>query len=313
MTENDENDDPPPTKMDTDCAYFVRDALFPLLKDWGSNNRHHSQIHPALDALDRLRTSLVDRRPTTMSYSNVFPRGVLLVPKSEAVDHSNNHRATTTTAMDYNGQPEVDESNASLEVIPNLLTVQCLNCSSITTDGGKAFVRTQTNKYTHETQHQIVVCSDRVLQTDYTSDTNIGSGRREDLPVKSLQIVEETLARELTKLRVHRETNDDEVLDYPTPTTTPCEAYASLEVMAARASECLLLQNTDGGELRKGSALKPHAVFGWLPGSVQNRFIDRCVRSVALQHLKDAPLPPDTTPKECLAQAWAAAAADPSR
>ena len=79
--------DPKTTAIDQNCATFVRDALFPLRRDWGSgrNHQHHSQIHPALNALDRLRTELVEKRTKSMSYSNVFPRGVLLVPKTDAV------------------------------------------------------------------------------------------------------------------------------------------------------------------------------------------------------------------------------------
>ena len=39
-------------------------------------------------ALDSLRATLIDLRPKTMSFSTVFPRGVLLVSKSDALDAS---------------------------------------------------------------------------------------------------------------------------------------------------------------------------------------------------------------------------------
>ena len=350
------------TSMDRDCAFFVRDALFPLRRDWGSGNqRHHSQIHPALSVLDRLRTDLVDKRPKTMSYSNVFPRGVLLVAKSDALgkDNDNHNHAA---AIEYNGQPDVDESNATVEVVPNILTVKCMQCdkfrpsSSVSSESSAvspppatavAFVRTTTNpysiKYDDKSPHELVICSDRVLQKDYhhysrTKNNNtIGSGRREDLPARSLRAVEEILSREISKLMVNSDDGNIEgiaktktaAVTHPSwkeassSSQKACQEYAERELLAARASECLLVRTKD--EVRMGSALRPSSsfLFSLLPASIQRNFVDRCVRSVATQHTVKAAaavaasasdnhqhqrgvLPDGTTiaPKECVKRAW---------
>mmetsp|Transcript_24796 Transcript_24796/g.52577 ORF Transcript_24796/g.52577 Transcript_24796/m.52577 type:complete len:374 (+) Transcript_24796:1772-2893(+) len=359
--------------MDRDCAFFVRDALFPLRRDWGSaNQRHHSQIHPALNALDRLRTDLVDKRPKTMSYSNVFPRGVLLVAKSDALGkdndndtNTNNHNHNHEAAIEYNGQPDVDESNATVEVVPNILTVKCMQCnkfrpsSSVSSESSAAspppppataaaFVRTITNPYStkddDKTQHELVLCSDRVLQKDYhhhsrtKNNNNIGSGRREDLPAGSLKMVEEILSREITKLMVNSDSNNSNSegtaktktaavthsswKEASSSSQKACQEYAARELLAARAAECLLVRTKD--EVRMGSALRPSSsfLFSLLPSSIQRNFVDRCVRSVATQCTVEVTasvavasannqhqrglLPDGTTiaPKECVKRAW---------
>lgn len=329
--------------MDRDCAFFVRDALFPLRRDWGNNsNRKHTQIHPALNALDRLRTELVDKRPSTMSYSNVFPRGVLVVTKSDALgtdadthDSSNHQIQTSNGAMEYNGQPDVNESNATVEVIPDILTVKCMQCDKFrpsSSEAAAAFVRTKTNPYTKETQHELVVCSDRVLKKDYFyySRTNhtVGSGRREDLPAKSLKTVEEALSRQITNLTVNSDGNGNQGATQATPAVAysslteasqkPCEEHAARELLAARAAECLLVRTND--EVRMGSALRPSSafLFSMLPSSIQRNFADRCVQKVATKHTVEAatklldekelsPLQAGEgfDPKECVKRAWA--------
>ena len=56
QTTKQQQKDPEPTQIDRDCAMFVRDALFPLRRDWGRSgigkSGNHHQIHPALMALD---------------------------------------------------------------------------------------------------------------------------------------------------------------------------------------------------------------------------------------------------------------------
>eukprot|EP00536_Pseudo-nitzschia_multiseries_P002473 jgi/Psemu1/322555/estExt_fgenesh1_pg.C_330025 len=351
---------PTPAPMDRDCAYFVRDALFPLHRDWGG----HSQIHPALDALDRLRAELVDKRPRTMSYSNVFPRGVLVVARSEALDEdsataggSSSSPSPSSSKMEYNGQPDVDESGATVEVVPDILTVRCLQCNgggdgrfrhssskAITNTNTKApaFVRTQTNPHTQHTTHELVVCSDRVLQRDYhrlrsgsrsqsqSQSGPIGSDRREDLPADSLRAVEETLSRAIARLLVRSDGNDDNNNGNIDENTAPAIATPTLsssnsdsnsteyrldfckkELLAARASECLLAR-TPSGETRLGSSIRPSWLVSRLPHGLQRRFADRCVWAVANRHTADAAreleqphrLPPGTRPRDCVRRAW---------
>ena len=329
-----EKDPPPVTQIDKDCAYFVRDALFPLRRDWGSSSRtdssgrhHHGMIHPALMALDRLRSTLINLRPESMSYSNVFPRGVLLVPRSEALDggNSSSNNSNNSNAIEYNGQPDVDESKASVEVIPDLLTVRCERCN------GNRFVPLSADAYTRvlhkpwknpgdaDKEHELVVCSDRILQNDYyqTMGDGMDGQRREDLPLRSMRIVEETLAREITKLVVnpdntentHNENNkgDSEGIQTPPPLSKlafptrdadnaqdSCVAFAKLELEAARAAECLLVHQTDKSftgtvtETFLGSALFPKTAFRVLPSSLQQNFVGRCAYKVAMRNTREA-------------------------
>ncbi|OEU14557.1 hypothetical protein FRACYDRAFT_241104 [Fragilariopsis cylindrus CCMP1102] len=319
------DDDPIITTLDRNCATFVRDILFPLRRDWGSghNHRQHSTIHPALYALDRLRTDLIEKRNTTMSYSGIFPRGVLLVPNktssattngSSTVDnnnHNNNHGS-----MEWNGQPNIVES--TVEVIPNVLSVKCVRCDAYSpnnntsrkytpssANNSKAFMR-QIRMTPESTgggggvQHELVVCSDRILQNDYYRQFGGGSGndessllkeqpqqRREDMPIQSTRAIEETLIREITKLKV---------------------------------SECMLLRNQK--ETRMGSALKPSSLFlfSMLPTGIQHNFVHRCIQSVAIKYTTDAvnvfnnseqqqksnlnDSYANVVPKECIERAW---------
>jgi hypothetical protein len=353
MSENTtKQEDPEPTPIDRDCALFVRDALFPLRRDWGSSGSsisgNHHQIHPALMALDRLRTNLVDLRPKSTSHSNIFPRGVVLVKKSEALV------GNTISTMEYNGQPEVDESTASVEVIPNMLTVKCMSCNGIPFLRGSspaaskaAFVREKPkpwknpddDDYESSIEHELVVCSDRILQKDYYkrfgNHSKLYQHHREDLPVRSMMAVEEALAREITKLQVKGDSNDDDSLvkkngkpisyrSFPSSSSSSknndaaavasCEAYAGLELLAARAAECLLVRKTDEAtgrttETRMGSALvPPKFLFSVLPHSLQRNFVDRCAFQVATKHTvaeAEANENNNLRPRECVKTAWA--------
>ena len=343
-------EDPEPTPVDKDCAYFVRDALFPLERDWGSSrSHHHSKIHPALMALDRLRLDLIGLRPKTTSFSNIFPRGVLLVNTSDALagnSSSNtnfNEKNSKTKTMEYNGQPDVDESTASVEIIPNLLTAKCMRCSEIPflSKSLNAFFREKHNPWkspddTTNVEYELVVCSDRILQSDYyrtfgQSGNARGGHRREDLPVRSMKAVEEVISREITKLQVHSDDAPDNQSTpkppisydtYPASSSEPdalksCENFARLELLAAKASDCLLERQRDETtrkttETRLGSALFPKPLFSVLPLAVQRNFVDRCTYKVASQHTYRAASnarkmgdgdPPQ--PKECIKRAWA--------
>lgn len=345
---------PEATDVDRDCAFYVRDALFPLRRDWGNSRHLHGSIHPALDALDRLRADLIEKRPKSTSYSNVFPRGVLLVPRTDAMDatassngnnNSNEKQRQKLNAMEYNGQPDVDEYTATVEVVPDLLTVRCMKCNggpegrrSLLPASSRAFVRSSnssTNGSWQNPNHQeLVLCSDRVLQSDYYRNKpgSHGQHRREDPPVRSMKAVEETLAREITRFFVHGDDGESSsTATATTPSKTPierpifpsgqsspeeaassCDHYARLEVLAARAAECLLKKDPHTGEVRTGSALRPRALFPVLPSGIQNTFVDRCVWSVASRHtLEEAKKEKRNNgynkhlrPRDCLRRAW---------
>ena len=368
------SDDPIITTLDRNCATFVRDILFPLRRDWGSgrNHRQHSTIHPALYALDRLRTDLIEKRQTTMSYSGIFPRGVLLVPNktssvttngSTTVDNNNNNNHGS---MEWNGQPNIVES--TVEVIPNVLSVKCVRCDAYnnnnnssrkytpsSANNSKAFMRQIRMKPESTTgggggvQHELVVCSDRILQNDYYRQFGGGSGndesllkeqqqqRREDMPIQSTRAIEETLIREITKLKVNTDdennntasSNTNDVLTYsslssnrsasPSSPSSMCDEYAKFELMAAKVSECMLLRNQK--ETRMGSALKPSSLFlfSMLPTGIQHNFVNRCIQSVAIKYTTDAvkifnnseqqksnrnDSYANVVPKECIERAW---------
>lgn len=333
-------EDPSPTSIDKDCAFFVRDALFPLRRDWGSKigrgsqGRNHSQIHPALMALDRLRTDLIDLRPNSTSFSNIFPRGVLLVSQSDALGGNSEHKA-----MEYNGQPDVDESTASVEVIPNLLTVKCMRCngnSFLPGSYSKTFVREkykpwknpEDDDYESSKEYELVLCSDRILKKDYYAQSSRKQQhRREDLPMRSMGAVEETLAREITKLQVQNDGSIDTTTGKEKPpvlypsfpakqsddAAASCEEFARLEILAARAAECLLASKQDDAtrktiETRMGSALAPKSLFSVLPGSLQRNFVDRCAFKVATQNTSAAAYEAKSElpirPKDCVRKAW---------
>ena len=345
-------EDPPTRPIDTDCAFFVRDALFPLRRDWGSINagrgtggRNHHQIHPALMALDRLRTDLIELRPNSTSFSNIFPRGVLLVTQSDALVENRSKSDQKSRAMEYNGQPDVDESTASVEIIPNLLTVKCMDCNQskflpLSGRSSNAFVREkykswknpEDEDYEASREHELVICSDRVLQKDYYAQgSRKEHDRREDLPTRSMGAVEETLAREITKLQVHKDGSTDTTtgrLQSPishsvfpsssdkTDASASCEAFARLELLAARAAECLLVSKNDDAtgkidETRMGSALFPKSLYPVMPYSLQRNFVNRCVFKVATQKTVEAAkvassdLP--VRPRDCVRRAWKAA------
>ena len=264
--------------QDESCAVFVRNALFPLRRDYASNNRSHQhhQIHPALMALDRLRSELVEKRETP--FSSLFPRRVMLV------------RDSTSSSMDWNGQPDITGNGAAVEVVPDVLSVQCMECNDFLSKHKdvKAFWRSK-ERYDSSHESELVVCSDRVLQKDYNKAAANGKtaqtllDERKDLPPQSMKVVEEVLAHEISKLSVIPKSGDNDNTN-STATQTPsaqslsCQAFAKLELAAARAAECIYEQKES--ERRRGSRLG-HFGFSWLPQSLQRSQQDRCVQQVA--------------------------------
>jgi hypothetical protein len=325
--------DPPITAHDRNCALFVRGALFPRKVDWGDGTRGgHHRIHPALDALDRIRDQLVQTIGTP--FSTLFPRGVILVPSPMgSVDNP-------PQRMQWNGQPNIreynggtnddqDDSSSTVEVIPNVLTIKCMECPSHQIhDGVKAYFRMKETGRTNTTVHastmeqQLIVCSNRVLQKDYYHTHRFDDMQRNDhrgllleertdLPSQSMMVVEEVLAHELSKLTVTASPatsavgSSSAVLQPPQPATMDCSDYARIEGLAAKLAECMY--ETEGKEIRMGSSLQPRVggSFSWLPTSIQKDFQNRCMKEVATQYTSRAYYPSDkVTIKACIDDAW---------
>lgn len=254
---SDPKQDPPITSRDRACAVFARAALFPMKVDW--SGKHHV-IYPALQALDLTRKDALDKKNTP--YSSLFPRRVMLVPLSNG-------------EMQWSGQPDIVDS--SVEVIPNMLSVKCIECSEeVALKGSNSFIRTKEQKVSGEKSrcHEIVLCTNRLLKNDYnkSSDPTLLEQRR-DLPPSSLASVEEALAHQMTKVRGLIMGGNDKA-------QSPCEQYAALEVQAAKAAECMYQKQ--GKEIRKGSCLRPVG-FSLLPRLLQQNLQNRCLRAVAAE------------------------------
>jgi hypothetical protein len=177
--------------------------------------------------------------------------------------------------MQWNGQPDIIDS--SIEVIPDRLTVKCMECSKGV--AGTAFVRTKQKSFSSDTNicHEIVLCTNRLVQEDYkaSSDSSSLLDQRKDLPPRSLKAVEEALAHQLSIVR------DQHFSSQKNSNFSPsCEQYAELELRAAEAAECMFQQK--GSEVRRGSRLLPPG-FSWLPGGLQRNLQHRCVRAVATE------------------------------
>jgi hypothetical protein len=247
---NNNSKNAPVNPRDEACAVFARAALFPVSVDWDGT---HHKIHPALEVLDKIRSDVIARKDT--SFSSLFPRRVMMVPSALG-------------GMQWSGQPDIEES--SVEVIPQVLMVKCMECSG----PQKAFLRTKELSYQASstdiektTCHEIVLCTNRLLQSDASKASLIDD--RKDLPPSSLKPVEEALAHQLVKVR--------SILEDENSAST-CEKYAALEVMATRAAECLYQKS--GSEIRRGGSLRPKG-YSLLPGFLQQNLQSRCIRAVA--------------------------------
>ena len=256
-------------------AIYVRNALFPLQRDYGTSNHQHNQIHPALTALDRIRKDLVDKQE--FPFSNLFPRRVMLV------------RTASSGQMDWNGQPDIDD-DATIEIVPDVLTAKCIPCNNIVKNKTiLSFLRSK-ERYDGNQETEVVVCSDRVLQNDYKkqvaagNDAQVLMDTKVDLPAHTQKVIEETLAHVLSKVVVltpDSKTNDGTfktITQIASAKTMPCEQYAGIELLAAKAAECMFEQKE--GEIRRGSRLRPVG-FSLLPGALQKNFQNRCAQEVA--------------------------------
>jgi len=187
--------------------------------------------------------------------------------------------------VQWNGQPIIKES--SVEIIPNVLTVKCMECDAGNKDNKTttktAFTRSKVVEERGDTQlcHEIVLCTNRLLKKDYakSKDPTLLE-QRKDLPPQSLAAVEEALTREIIKIREQsRQVKSDNNNDDSIPNKKKeCEKFAAIEIEAARRAECFYEKK--GSEVRKGSCLKPIG-FSWLPKALQQNLLNRCVKATA--------------------------------
>ena len=223
-----------PTKADRDCADMARGALFPKQIN---RDGSHTTIFPAVEALNKVRDDAMAANPNRAG-SSFFPKRVVVV---KAVGHDD--------TLQWNGQPDIEDKDASFEVIPRILSVRCMECVDLKAIGEKAFLETSKTGEGKE----IVLCSDRLGQ--------------------SAAVVEETLAHKVTLVGEQLEYERNSSLDDP----TTCKGLALSEINAARAAECYY--NKNGKEVKRGSCLP--VGYSFLPAFLQRKIMYRCVRSVA--------------------------------
>ena len=238
---------PTASQRDRDCAFLARSVLFPLQIN---RDGSHPTIFPALEALSVLRTDAMaansDRAP-----SSFFPRRVVVVRASSENDGS----------VQWNGMPDIE--NASFDVVPDIISVRCMECAKFQ-PGVKAFVQKA------KKGREIVLCSDRLLKKDYTHE-NVT-----DLPKKSLAVVEEILAHQVTKIGIAAKFENDKTANASYDPAT-CQGLAAAEILAARVSECYYAKA--GKEVKRGSGLATG--YSLLPRFLQKSLREGCIRSVA--------------------------------
>ena len=248
-------------ERNADCGHIARHALFPLQIN---RDGSHNTIFPALEALEKVRNDVIQANPHRAS-SSFFPRGVVVVRATAGVDG----------ALTWNGQPDIITNgvDASMEVIPKVLYVKCMECAGLdkVAKSASAFSGTKMLRDFDGSKleaREVVVCTDRVLQNDYDHEKIL------DLPRKTLQAVEEALAREITKV--------GQSISYERDASTgsnlsTAEGRAMAEVLAAKAAECYFQK--EGRDVRKGSGLP--LGYSLLPSFFQNMLQTKCVKSVA--------------------------------
>lgn len=240
------------TDRDRDCAQIARAALFPKQIN---RDGSHSTIFPAAEALTTVRDSAMVADPNRGS-SSFFPRGVVVVRE---IGHED--------TLKWNGQPDIDDKDASFEAIPRMLSIKCMECANIKLPvHKKAFTSTPG---TTEGAKEVVLCTDRLLKGDYKPSM----GTVLDMPPRSYAAVEEALAHEVTLAGDQIEYSRGETTEDP----STCKGLASSELKAARAAECYY--NKSGKEVKRGSCLP--LGFSLLPASLQTKLLNRCMRSVA--------------------------------
>ena len=269
--------DPPITSLDNATAYLARNALFPP-----RTNRDGTRpsFFPALDALTKVRDDAIaaddDRAP-----SSFFPSRVVVVHTVGSGKFGTGEREK----LKWNGWPDIDPSAASFDVIPGMVLVRCMECagllgSSAVPSGRAAFTRATDNGGDAqlgdlgrgEKRREIVLCTDRVLKSDYDPERGVS----DPPPPRLLAAVEEALAREFTVLRDHFQ------LDRIGGGKSSKESAAATEVLAAKAAECFFERH--GSEVKKGSGLP--VGYSLLPAPLRKWSMDRCVRITSGKSVK---------------------------
>ena len=239
---------------------MARDALFPLkIQRDGS----HPTLFPSAEASAHVRGAAMEQHPERAA-SSFFPRRIVVV-----------HDINNPTELQWNGQPDISNKDASFEVIPKLLSVSCRICG-----GGGAAAYVQKKKKDGE-EREIVLCSDKLLKRDYTPS------KIPDQTPQSLVAVETALAHHVTMVgqEVARERALSKESSSSTNTAVSCPELAAMQVLAARAAECYYNQ-TKGEWGQKASQVKRgpnlgHAGFSWYPEMMRHTLQNRCVRAVA--------------------------------
>jgi hypothetical protein len=242
------------TEKDRDCATFARAALFP---DRMHRDVAHTNHFPALNVLDRYRRQIDERSGGTIAPSSLFPRRVVVVRDLSNPDGP----------VQWNGQPDIDASDASFEVIPRILTIRCTSdCHKLTEVYKRAFTQKSVGEEGQE-RTEIILCTDRILQNDYKEP--LSSTVAKELPAQSFAAVEEVLAHELVKL-----------------TYAGDKDIAKIEVEAAKAAECYYSRHKydDKMQIKRGSGL-PRG-FSLFPGTLQSWTKSSCVITHATKNLQ---------------------------
>ena len=272
----------PPTQKDLDCAFLARDVLFPLkIQRDGS----HPQQFPASEAVARVRDAAM-AHDEDRAASSFFPRGIVVVHNNTTTSSSSN---TLNNELQWNGQPDIDTTTASVSVIPQLLSVRACVCGDRETRD--AYIVESSPKHAYSSnnkgrEREIVLCSDKLMKKDYHPSKSMP----EQTP-QSLVAVETALAHQVTKVGLLM---DRERRTADASSSLSCSDVAAMEVQAARAAECYYRQ-TKGifgqnhrshrgpavtTETKRGPALG-HAGFSWYPTRVQTWLQERCIRAVA--------------------------------
>lgn len=243
-----------PTHRDYDCAQMARQALFPKQIN---RDGTHSTLFPAAEALTKIREDAMTADPNRAP-SSFFPKRVVVVRE---IGHD---------TLKWNGQPDIEDKDASFEVIPSMLSVKCMQCAHMP-KGVHAFFTSQ-----KDGEKEITLCSDRLIKSDYKPST----GAFLDIPPRSYAALEEALAHQVTLVGNQLECNrggSDPTTNEADPPSTSCKGMAVSEIKAARAAECYY--NKSENEVKRGSCLP--LGYSLLPTSLQTTFLNRCIRSVA--------------------------------
>jgi hypothetical protein len=240
-----------PTHRDSDVAQMARQALFPKKIN---RDGTHSTIFPAVQALTRLREGAMTANPN-LAISSIFPKGVVVV------------KEIGLGTLASNGQPDIDEKNASFQVIPDMLSVKCMECDNVIPKHVQAYLSSGNEK-----EHKIILCSNRLVKSDYKPSTTESSSFL-DIPPRSYVAVEEALAHQVTLVANQMEYNDNSSARFK----VSCTEMAASELKAARAAECFYEKSET--EVRRGSRLP--LGYSLLPTFLQTNLMNRCIRSVA--------------------------------